>query len=190
MALQRLQKHRIIPEIHENFMIQDKVVSEDDSMIQHTLNASAENNSVGKVFAKKTFCDDLWTMLKIQCHVVKRIVKFNTAIANHSPTSMVPDPDAAIGPSNKAATKKRVEFHALRNIPQETHAFVEAYGKHIDKPMKQPNAHHLRRAFDPNSKDDFGLILGPVVLALTSDSHIASSATCSKVKIISYTALS
>jgi hypothetical protein len=43
--------------------------------------------------------------------------------------------------------------------------------------MKQPNARHLRRAFDPNSKDDFGLILGPVVLALTSDIHIASSAT-------------
>jgi hypothetical protein len=40
--------------------------------------------------------------------------------------------------------------------------------------MKQPNARHLRRAYDPNSKDDFGLILGPVVLALTSDSHIAS----------------
>jgi hypothetical protein len=43
--------------------------------------------------------------------------------------------------------------------------------------MKQPNALHLRRAFGPTSKDDFGLILGPVVLALTSDKHIVSSAT-------------
>jgi hypothetical protein len=40
-------------------------------MIQRTLDAAAENNSVGNVFAKKTFCDDLWTMLKIQCHVVE-----------------------------------------------------------------------------------------------------------------------
>ena len=30
-------------------------------MIQRTLDAAAENNSVGKVFAKKTFCDDLCT---------------------------------------------------------------------------------------------------------------------------------
>jgi hypothetical protein len=34
-------------------MIQVKVVSEDDSMIQRTLDAAAENNSVGKMFAKK-----------------------------------------------------------------------------------------------------------------------------------------
>jgi hypothetical protein len=67
--------------------------------------------------------------------------------------------------------------HALRNLQQETPAFVEEYGKHIGKGMKQPNARHLRRAFDPNPKDDFGLILGPVVLAQTSDSHISSSAT-------------
>jgi hypothetical protein len=146
-------------------------------MIQRTLDAAAENNSVGKVFAKTTFCDDLWTMLKIQCHVAERIVKFSTAIADYPPTSMVPDPDAAIRPSNKAAKKKRVEFRALRNLPQETPAFVEAYGKHIDKRMKQPNALHLRRDFDPNSKEDFALILGPVVLAPTSDIHIASSAT-------------
>jgi DNA methylase len=176
-ALQRLQKDRTIPEIQENFMIQVKVVSEDESMIQRTLDAAAENNSVGKVFAKKTFCDDLWTMLKIQCHVVERIVTFSTAIADHPPTTMVSDPDAAIRPSKKAATKKRVEFRALRNLPQETPAFVEAYGKHIDRRMKQPNALHLRRAFDPTTKDDFALILGPVVLALTTDSHIASSAT-------------
>jgi hypothetical protein len=42
--------------------------------------------------------------------------------------------------------------------------------------MKQRNARHLRRAFDPNLKDDFGLILVPLVLALTSDSHIPISA--------------
>jgi hypothetical protein len=153
------------------------VVSEDDSIIQRTLDAAAENNSVGKMFAKKIFCDDLWTMLKIQCNFVERFVKFSTAIADHPPISMVPDPDAAIRPSKKAVTKKRVEFHALRNLPEETPAFVEAYGKHIDKRMKQPNAHHRRHAFDSNQKDDFGLILEPVVLALTSDSHISSSAT-------------
>jgi hypothetical protein len=113
----------------------------------------------------------------VQCHVVERIVKFSAAIADRPPTSMVPDPDAAIRTSKKAARNKRVEFHALRNLPQETPALVEAYGKHIAKHMKQRNARHLRRAFDPNSKHDFGLILGPLVLALTSDSHIASSAT-------------
>jgi hypothetical protein len=48
---------------------------------------------------------------------------------------MVPDPDAAIRPSKKVATKNRVKFHALRNILQKAPAFVEAYGKHIDKRM-------------------------------------------------------
>jgi hypothetical protein len=100
-ALQRLQKDRTIPEIQENFMIQVKVVSEDDSMIQRTPDAAAENNSVGKVFAKKTFCDDLWTMLKIQCHFVERIVTFSSAIADHPPTSMVPDLEVQSDPQRK-----------------------------------------------------------------------------------------
>ena len=51
-ALQRLQKDRTIPDIQENFMIQVKVVTEDISMIQRTLDAAAENNLVGKVFSK------------------------------------------------------------------------------------------------------------------------------------------
>jgi hypothetical protein len=54
-ALQRLQKDRTIPEIQESFMIQVKVVSVDVLMIQRTLHAAAENNSVENVFAKKTF---------------------------------------------------------------------------------------------------------------------------------------
>jgi hypothetical protein len=83
-TLKRLQKDRSIPEIQDNFRIQVKEVAEDDSMIQRTLDAAAENNSVGKAFAKKTFCDDLWTMLKIQCHVVEGFVTYSTAIADHS----------------------------------------------------------------------------------------------------------
>jgi hypothetical protein len=101
------------------------VIPEEVSVVQHSLYAVADNTPTTTAYAKKTFCDYLWTMLMIHCSVVDRVVNFSSAIADKPPISVVPDPDAATRPSKKVS-KKRFELHTLQNVPQENAGFIEA----------------------------------------------------------------
>jgi DNA modification methylase len=168
-ALQQLQNDSSVAQFDSNFLIQVKVIPEQVSVIQRSLDAVAENNTSPRAFAKKTFCDDLWTMIGIQSSVVQRVVKFSTALADPAPAVV---PDATIRP-RRGGGKKPADFRTLPGCPQETAGFLDAYEKYVDRHMVYSNACDLRKPFDPNSADDFGKLIPTVIIALVSDSHVA-----------------
>ena len=88
------------------------------SVMQRSLDTSAENAKNTREFAKKTFNDDLWAMIGIQAEAVRRLVAFSTAIAKQPDAEVVHDPDRAARTRKKGSSWRVAPLHSLPNIPE------------------------------------------------------------------------
>jgi 16S rRNA G966 N2-methylase RsmD len=172
-AVRRLIKDPNVAGFDQYHMIEVEVLPETPSVVRRSLDATAENAANNKDYAKKTFADDLWTMLLMRAEVVARVVKFSEAIA---------DPDPAIDPNAVRPSRgkqKAVAFKDLRK-PEENPKFVAAYLEYIDKNMiraKDPDkeVRHLRSCFNPTLKKHWDSLHPTAILALLGDEHDSSA---------------
>lgn len=178
-ALRSLIKDPSATEFTSETRIMVEVTPETRSVVQRSLDAAAENAKNTREFAKKTFTDDLWSMIGIQGEAVRRLVAFSAAIAEQPDAEVLQDPDAA------APTRKRKEkgssktvppLLSLPNLPAESSGFLQTYNASIDRHMvvEKEGVRPYRRPFDPEAACDRGRLNASVLLALLADSHDAS----------------
>jgi hypothetical protein len=119
-ALRRLQRDPSVPAFGPNFEVQVFVMQPPGTSVQCAADA-AGLNSIGKAaFARRTFCDEVWTNLGIQTDFVGRLVAFSAAVN-------------AAEAEARSERRGKVHFKDLADLPLERQAFVTGYEKRVDE---------------------------------------------------------
>lgn len=158
-ALRRLQNDISVPEFGADYVVEVKVIPTTRHVAQRAADAAAQNSVEGLQAARRTFCDELWTMIGIQADLVQRVVKFSTSLADPSPSS-----GADAGPRSRP--RDPVDFDTLQNVPAETGSFISSYKKSLYKKLVNP----ARKSRSFNLSEDFPLLSAPVVVSMLQDS--------------------
>jgi len=170
-AVLRLQSDPDHPEYGEDYRLQVKVVPAVDVVVQRALDANAENTVAADGSAKKTFCDELWAMLRVQENVVRRLIAYSSALVPDTNAADAADEgedaDQADDAGNEdegpgARAKRRAAI--INNFP-ETRSFKKVYREKLAKMLRDNNK--TPRVFDPVR--DMLLARPSIMIALLED---------------------
>jgi len=78
-ALRRLQDDPNYPEYGDDYRFEVQVVPSLSPVLERTIDAAGVNTGAHQVGAKRTFCDELWSMLRVRSDIVRRLVAYSSA---------------------------------------------------------------------------------------------------------------
>jgi len=134
-ALRRLQDDPNYPEYGDDYRFEVQVVPSLSPVLERTIDAAGVNTGAHQVGAKRTFCDELWSMLRVRSDIVRRLVAYSSAF--------VRDPENELA---DAGPRARETIATTAPNPPET-AIFKAYYEKLKKKLldKEKNP----RVFDP-----------------------------------------
>lgn len=161
-TMRRLRRDPTATAYGDDFKVKVRIVPRQEKAADRAAEAAIENDVFRQVTARRTFCDDMWTILTIQTDCVRRLVEFSTAVATAS------------GAVSRTPQERRTKlsFEDIPDLPRETPTFVEAYKMLIDKHLYNAKT-KTRERFDPSI--NYKWMNSAIMLDLLQDTTYAAS---------------
>jgi hypothetical protein len=145
-----------------DFKVKVRIVPRQEKAADRAAEAAIENDVTRQVAARRTFCDDMWTILTIQADCCRRLVEFSQAVATAAEADSRPRQDR----------RSMLPFEEIPDLPHESPTFINAYKALIDRHLYDSKM-KMRVPYDPSIS--YKWMNSAIVMDLVQDTSYASS---------------